>query len=47
MYPLVEFRGVHGSQLRLLMPLWLEEACLFLHGLTQQESERLVVVSGL
>jgi hypothetical protein len=46
-YPLIEFRGIYGDQLGLLMPLQLEEAGLVLHNLTQQESEQLIVVSRL
>jgi hypothetical protein len=46
-YPFVELRGVYGDQLGLLVSLQLEEACLLLHDLAQQEREQFFVISRL
>jgi len=43
--PFIEFRGVHGDQLGLLVPLQLEEAYLFFDYLAEQKGEQLFVIS--
>jgi hypothetical protein len=38
-YAFIKFRSIHNDQLRLLVPLQLEEARLLLHDLAQQEGQ--------